>query len=674
MNRTAKLMLTTCCLIAITRVDLAAQISVAGPTSHYERPSKKGGPFKDRAIVFVHGLFSDANGAWTSPSGAYWPKMLLSDPDFDDFDIYVANYPSPSVGNTLTVDEVVVGLNSRFVADGVFTKHREVVFVCHSLGGIVVQQLFLTFREYAGKVPFIYLFSVPEEGAQIATLGRLFSSDPLLEALFHGNSNGYLLTLESQWRAAHFGIRRYCAYEKKPLKGTVLIVDRLSATRNCDEPAIPINEDHFGVVKPNNPEHPSYVALSNAIKQLPAAASPRQHRSADVPLIGEPVGHGVLVGSVSMLDVGALPPDQTATPDPPDWVEPPTDLKLLFQDSPMLTDVVRKQITRDISAFREYLLRLGIPASGEFPTIGVGTGSRSAQLHLLQQKPTYRSDAKITEGWLTDRRVITAQYADYAIAAALEQRAEGHPTVSTLQDTIATSALSRYYNWSFWNRKPEAETGYWSIQLWEIRDTFGKEFTDKLAAFALRSMLDDPDEGADANFDVYFYRKLQIADSVIDNNAEKMGQITAIIEKLSINVTKPTAELDFAATARRRRDGSFLVDVRVNNKSDVAANDGQVRMYFAPDVRLVREPQASSKDPSTTLESARRFTLKPLAAHSSTGLQVEFRLIGDPPEGKLFVHFDYWCTECANDTYSHELKFNLNRTPTRAPLDAAGPA
>src|SRR2546425_6348307 len=73
----------------------AAAGTSAVPTSHYERPTERNGPFRDRVIVFVHGIFGDANGTWRSLSGVYWPKLLLSDRAFDDYDIYVANYKSP---------------------------------------------------------------------------------------------------------------------------------------------------------------------------------------------------------------------------------------------------------------------------------------------------------------------------------------------------------------------------------------------------------------------------------------------------------------------------------------------------------------------------------------------------------------------------------------------------
>jgi hypothetical protein len=168
----------------------------------------------------------------------------------------------------MNVDEVVTNLNNRLVSDEVFSKHREVVFVCHSLGGLIVQRLLLTFRRYAQQVPFIYFFSTPESGAQIANLASVFSSDPLLKALIPGDDNDYLQNLENEWKASQFHIHRFCAYEKKKYKG-VLIVDRLSGTRNCDDPPLAINENHITIVKPDGVNHDSYVAFRNAFKQFP---------------------------------------------------------------------------------------------------------------------------------------------------------------------------------------------------------------------------------------------------------------------------------------------------------------------------------------------------------------------------------------------------------------------
>jgi triacylglycerol esterase/lipase EstA (alpha/beta hydrolase family) len=114
--------------------------SGSSTSSHYERPNRKGGPYKKRVVVFVHDIFGDADGTWRYSASVYWPRLLLADEVFLDSDVYVASYSSPSFGNTMNVDEVVASLNNRLVSDEVFSEHREVVFVCHSLGGLVVQR------------------------------------------------------------------------------------------------------------------------------------------------------------------------------------------------------------------------------------------------------------------------------------------------------------------------------------------------------------------------------------------------------------------------------------------------------------------------------------------------------------------------------------------------------
>ncbi len=225
-----------------------------------------------RVIVFVHGIFGNAKDTWTCPTGAYWPELLQTDDAFKSYDIYVVGYETPYLGNSMTIDEVVGNLNSRLLNDEVFSSHGDVVFVCHSLGGLIVQRLLLNHRDYAVKVPFIYFYSTPETGSQLAALGRIFSSDPLLDQMFPGDRNAYLLNLENEWQAAGFQIHRYCAYEKKPMNG-FLVVDRLSGTRNCKS-SIAINEDHASIVKPCSQNHDSFIALRNAVREHTPPPSP----------------------------------------------------------------------------------------------------------------------------------------------------------------------------------------------------------------------------------------------------------------------------------------------------------------------------------------------------------------------------------------------------------------
>lgn len=378
----------------------------------------------------------------------------------------------------------------------------------------------------------------------------------------------------------------------------------------------------------------------------------------------EPIRAGKLVTSISALNVGAASPISVPIPNPPDWREPQSSIHLVFQDSPLLTEAVQQQITRDLSAFREYLLGLGIQVPEEFPPIGISSSPGSTQLRTWGSLPTYRSGATINQGWILDRRAVTEQYADYIIAELLRQRVEQHPSVCTVQDMVASSAIARYYNWSFWDYKAANAIGYWSSQLWAVRGLTGKHFADNLVAFTLKAIIDSPEEDAHPDFDVYFYRKIKIADSVIDGNAEKMEDIKAVIEKNGINVTLPKAYFDFSATAVKRHDGSYAIKAIATNTTNVSAERGHFRMYFAPDVELPRAPKGAQKDSSATLRSARVLPFDSVPAHGVVTMHMEFT-----PLAKSFaaehvdsfvLHFEYRCGTCGQDNYAHDLKFTVS--------------
>jgi hypothetical protein len=376
------------------------------------------------------------------------------------------------------------------------------------------------------------------------------------------------------------------------------------------------------------------------------------------PIIGEPPKRGTFVTSVSFFNVGGSPSQITLTP-PPGRLKPKKKLNLVFQNSPLLTDKVKGQITEDISAFHEYFIRLDLPAPDNFPPLGVSDTPGSAQSRIMGLLPNYRSDVKINQNWFLDRRALTEQYVNYALEQMLRGRTPQHPGVSDMQDMIVATAVSQYYNWSFWDHKEEAEGGYWSTQLWEIRCKLGKKFTDSLVGYALKLMLDNPEDGADPDFDLYFFSKLKTADSIIDSNAENIGKIKEIIEKSGVNVTQVKASLTFSGTMLKRNDESFVSHISVNNNSGVTVQQGQIRILFAPDVKLTGEPKGALKDPSTTLTSARIVPIKEIAVNSALKLKFEFSAISKSP-GRVFMQFDYSCETCIKDTHSPSLVFVID--------------
>jgi pimeloyl-ACP methyl ester carboxylesterase len=218
-------------------------------------------------IVFIHGVLGNGTSTWTAPNKAYWPEMLTKDSTFTDFDIYVCEYPTTMAGSTFSIDEIADHMRLFFDADGVST-HRELIFVAHSMGGLALRAYLTKYRNVAPRTRFIYFYSTPTTGSEIASLASLISANPHLAEMRPMQSVDYLADLQRQWLAADLGIASYCAYEKRRTYG-ISVVTQASASNLCNKRLDPIDEDHITIVKPSDMRHPSYLALKSALSQTP---------------------------------------------------------------------------------------------------------------------------------------------------------------------------------------------------------------------------------------------------------------------------------------------------------------------------------------------------------------------------------------------------------------------
>ncbi|KAK8067630.1 hypothetical protein PG996_006742 [Apiospora saccharicola] len=144
-------------------------------------------------IVFVHGLRGSRLGTWSSPSGFCWPRDLLAqEDDFKTSRIIAWGYDSRVAEVTRYVSQE--GLSSfakDLLADLASLRvgvSRPIVFVAHSLGGLVVKDALIAADNYRshGRFPDqaeiysstkgVIFFGTPHRGSDKVALGEMLAS------------------------------------------------------------------------------------------------------------------------------------------------------------------------------------------------------------------------------------------------------------------------------------------------------------------------------------------------------------------------------------------------------------------------------------------------------------------------------------------------------------------
>lgn len=226
-------------------------------------------PHAKVALVFIHGIFGDTLGTWTSSDGTRFFDLVEKDHDLGpQVDILAFGYTSKMIGTgSFDIQEAANRLHLYLDNKGVL-DYPAIVFVAHSMGGLVVLRELLTNRELLERVPLIVFYATPQEGSQITTIARKVAKNPALEQMLPADRNGYLRTLDDEWKALGAGKRPpvVCAYEKQPTYG-IMVVPWSSATRFCDEPALAIAANHLTIVKPDRSGHDSMVFLATKLKK-----------------------------------------------------------------------------------------------------------------------------------------------------------------------------------------------------------------------------------------------------------------------------------------------------------------------------------------------------------------------------------------------------------------------
>jgi hypothetical protein len=401
----------------------------------------------------------------------------------------VYEYPSPTLDKSFSVDELADNMWLVLSTDGVL-KHDSITFVSHSMGGVVTRAFILKYRDVVPKIRLLYFFATPTTGTPYAALASLFSRNPQFGALYPMDSDSHLAIIQSSWLAAKFNLRSFCGYETQDTYG-FLIVDRQSASNLCTEHLDPIDADHLSIVKPSGPTSTSYRALKQAMEET----APHRVKPGKTTTIG---------GTPAPVYVAPTPRPGTRIPRGMTLTPSSGEVEITFKPSHILSETIRNRIRQDLTRFQGYLVSLGIPVQIEIPPFGIQKGTTQLSTGTPPSLPVYRGALLLGEKVINDPTKATLLYCDYVLDKVLYDYDSAlrpafgvspHVNLANLAELLLLEGgLALYLNASFWNRREREPEGILlplGESLWEMREKFGREFTDQMVRYALQAMSDN---------------------------------------------------------------------------------------------------------------------------------------------------------------------------------------
>jgi len=246
-------------------------------------------PKAGTSIVFVHGILSSGETCWRHENNSYWPELLKNESEFEPAGIYVFTYQTDLFSGTYRLGDIVDALKEHMRLDDVLKSER-IIFVCHSMGGIVVRK-FLVERtvDLIERKTEIGLFLVASP-----SLGSSYANwlSPLAKILGHmqadvlrfGQDNAWLNDLDKEFiNLKEAGKLKIKGLELTEDKFVLLkkwwrkqIVEPFAGARYFGEPyKVPLS-DHFSIAKPDGKDAIQHRKLCEFIRGLGQPPQPKE--------------------------------------------------------------------------------------------------------------------------------------------------------------------------------------------------------------------------------------------------------------------------------------------------------------------------------------------------------------------------------------------------------------
>ena len=242
-------------------------------------------------MVFIHGLSGHIERTWTSNasnSPVIWPKWLAE--DVPGIGLWFVGYPAAKTnwgGYGIPVPDRADNVLARLLAEPALTKGN-IVFIAHSLGGLVVEQILRNAQrnadsnrqteDFLARVRRVAFLGTPHRGTLLANVSKallLIRPSAVTRDLVLGNSQLRDLNYWYRQYSRASGIENLILAEGRPVRvlgialpeviGTVVSLG--SADAGLREIPITVDENHTGISKPANRESEVYVHVRDFVSR-----------------------------------------------------------------------------------------------------------------------------------------------------------------------------------------------------------------------------------------------------------------------------------------------------------------------------------------------------------------------------------------------------------------------
>ena len=223
-------------------------------------------------VVFVHGLDGDWKTTWHPKNnpGEFWPTWL--DEDLPDVAVWSVDYDVASLawkGSAMPLTDRATNVLAKL--DSVQVGERPLIFLTHSLGGLLTKQMLRHAHSYGDDhwravlthIRGVVFLSTPHSGSSIANwikyAALVLRPNVVIDELQAHDSRLRDLNIWYRNNVDKMGINTQVYYEAKPTRG-VIVVDPSSADPGIKGVTpVPLDEDHISICKPTSRRSLVYV-------------------------------------------------------------------------------------------------------------------------------------------------------------------------------------------------------------------------------------------------------------------------------------------------------------------------------------------------------------------------------------------------------------------------------